>query len=56
MAENDRQMSCNNADRYIPVIDNQPTALLKIPTKCSQPSENDSLSHKGGLNQPSVQL
>ncbi len=46
MAENDRQKSCNNADCYIPVIDNQPTALLRIPTECSQPSENDSLSLK----------
>ena len=44
MAENNRQKSCNNADCYIPVIDNQPTALLRIPTVRSQPSENDSLS------------
>ena len=44
---NNRQKSCNNADCYIPVIDNQPTALLRIPTERSQPSENDSLSHKG---------
>jgi hypothetical protein len=47
MAQNNRQKSCNNADCYIPVIDNQPTALLRIPTERSQPSENDSLSHKG---------
>jgi hypothetical protein len=32
MAENDRQKSCNNADCYIPDIDNQSTALLRIPT------------------------
>ena len=45
-ADNDRQKSCNNADCYISVIDNQPLALLRIPTECSQPSENDSLSNK----------
>jgi hypothetical protein len=44
MAENNRQKSCNNADCYIPVIDNQPTALLRNSTVRSQPSENDSLS------------
>jgi hypothetical protein len=50
IAENNRQKSCNNADCYIPVIDNQPTALLRIQTERSQPSENDSLSlHAQGL-------
>ncbi|CAB4040401.1 Hypothetical predicted protein [Paramuricea clavata] len=47
MAENNREISCNNAECHIPVIDNQCAALLRSPTECPQPSENDSLSHKG---------
>jgi hypothetical protein len=31
----------------MPVTDNQPTALLRIQTERSQPSENDSLSLQG---------
>jgi hypothetical protein len=45
MAENNRQKSCNNADCYIPVIDNQHTALLRIPSERSQRSENDIFYH-----------
>ncbi|CAB3986992.1 Hypothetical predicted protein [Paramuricea clavata] len=47
MAENNREISCNSAECHIPVINNQCAALLRSPTECSQPSENDSLSHKG---------